>query len=534
MLAKHLSIAEIYTTARSQEKRDFLQRKYRIPAECIFNSRDTSFASAVLAATKGRGVQVMLNSLPSPLLQASLSILAPLGYLVKIGKKDIKNNSLVALEAFSRGISFVSLDIPSLLRHHRPVMHCVLGEISRLIKQQDVKPVHPITIYRMQDAQDAFRFMQTGGISGIRRSITHWLVAHSAKNLILLSRSAGDFDLEKNKDSSGALFVHKLRKIGYQVKPISCNIALPSSLTMALRACKDNGFLPVHGIIQGAMLLRDAIFKQMTLDDWHSGLQPKLYGTWNLHTEFSQRDSLDFFIMLSSVSGVVGIASQTNYAASGSYEDTMARWRQFQGLPGVSIDLGPISDIGYVSTSSKVTERLRKDGDFSMLNKDIVLRALNATVLHPLGARSQIIVSLNSSPGPQWDVNGRLQLGRDARFAPLQPRNKTSAPSGDSQSTSDSLSLQLAKASDRQEGAGLIGAAIASRLANIFMAPVGEIDLSKPPAHFGVDSLITVELRNMLVLQAMADISIFNILQIASFAALAGLVAEKSKYLQDV
>lgn len=46
------------------------------------------------------------------------------------------------------------------------------------------------------------------------------------------------------------------------------------------------------------------------------------------------------------------------------------------------------------------------------------------------------------------------------------------------------------------------------------------------------DSLIAVELRNMLFLQAAADISIFNILQTASLAALAGLVAEKSRYLQ--
>lgn len=65
------------------------------------------------------------------------------------------------------------------------------------------------------------------------------------------------------------------------------------------------------------------------------------------------------------------------------------------------------------------------------------------------------------------------------------------------------------------------------------MVPVAEIDLSKPPAHFGVDSLIAVELRNMLVLQAAADISIFDILQTASLAALARLVSEKSRHLQS-
>ncbi|KAK4865939.1 hypothetical protein LT330_009032 [Penicillium expansum] len=573
MLAKHIGVTEIYATAGSQEKRDLLQREYGIPAERIFTSRDASFAPAVLAATKGRGVDLVLNSLPGLLLQASLSAIAPLGYLIEIGKKDIEGNSLVALESFSRGISFTSLDVPTFLRRRGPDVHRALGEIARLIEQQVVKPVHPVAIYPMQDAQAAFRFVQTGaqmgkvvlltrtdeqvhvvpqpkgitsqtqlrpdasylivgGVGGIGRSVAHWLVAHGAKNLILVSRSAGDLDLVKNKNTDGALFIRELREMGCRVKPISCDISLASSLTVALRVCENDGFPPVRGIIQGAMLLRDAIFEQMTLEDWSSGLRPKLYGTWNLHTEFSQPGSLDFFVMLSSVSGVVGIASQTNYAAGGSYEDAMARWRQSRGLPGVAIDLGPISDIGYVSTSSKVAERLRKDGDFAMLDEDIVLRALNAAVLHPLGARSQIIVGLNSAPGPQWDVNGRSQLGRDARFAPLRPRSKASArPDGESNGAS--LSAQLAEASDPQEGAELIGAAIAVKLADIFMTPVEEIDLAKPPAHFGVDSLIAVELRNMLVLQAAADISIFNILQTASLAALAGLVAEKSRHLQD-
>ncbi|KAK8023336.1 hypothetical protein PG991_006575 [Apiospora marii] len=574
MLAKHLGVTEIYATAGSQEKRDLLQREHGIPADRIFNSRDAAFAPAVLAATKGRGVDVVLNSLPGPLLQASLGAVASLGYLIEVGKQDIEGNSLVALESFSRGISFISLDVPTLLQRRGADVQRALSMMAGLIEKQVVKPVQPVTVYPMQDIQAAFRFVQSGaqmgrvvlsagpeeqvrvvprpkgltsrtqlrpdasylivgGVGGIGRSVAHWLVSHGARNLILISRSASDLELEKNKDTEGALFVRELREMGCRVLPVSCDISIASSLTTALRASADAGLPPVRGVVQGAMLLRDAIFEQMTLADWEGGLRPKLYGTWNLHTEFSQPGSLDFFVMLSSVAGVVGIASQANYAAGGAYEDSLARWRQARGLPGVAVDLGPISDIGYVSTSAKVAERLRKEGDFSMLDEDVVLRALNAAVLHPVDSRSQIVVGLNSAAGPQWDTNGRSQLGRDARFAPLRPRSKASARSADGENSGASLTAQLMEASDAQEGAELIGAAIQTKLADIFMTPVAEIDLSKPPAHFGVDSLIAVELRNMLVLQAAADISIFNILQTASLAALAGLVAEKSRHLQD-
>ncbi|KAH3271265.1 hypothetical protein KXW55_001457 [Aspergillus fumigatus] len=528
MLARHLGVTEISTRQPGRRR------------------SETSSRATVLAPPEGRGVDVVLNSLPGPLLQASLSVIAPLGHLIEFGKKEIETNSLVALECFSRGISLASLDVPTLLRRRGPDIHRILGEVTRLHVQdafrflqtgahmgkvvlpagpEEVVPVvpRPKGITPRPRLRSDASYLVVGGVGGIGRSIAHWLVDHGAQNLILLSRSAGDLDLAQNQNAEGALFVRELRAAGCRVKPVSCDIALASSLAKALRACEDEGLPPVRGVIQGAMLLRDAIFEQMTLADWKSGLAPKLNGSWNLHTEFSTRGGLDFFVMLSSVSGVIGIASQTNYAAGGSYEDALARWRQARGLPGVSIDLGPISDIGYVSQEAKVAERLRKDGDFAMLDEEIVLRALNAAVLYPLGtsSRPQLVVGLNSEPGPQWNPAGGSQLGRDARFLHLRPRRKAS-PHGKAADGG----------ADSSKAASLIGAAIASKLADIFMAPVTEIDLSKPPAHFGVDSLIAVELRNMLVLQAAADISIFNLLQTPSLAALAASVAEKSRHVK--
>ena len=74
----------------------------------------------------------------------------------------------------------------------------------------------------------------------------------------------------------------------------------------------------------------------------------------------------------------------------------------------------------------------------------------------------------------------------------------------------------------------MVGDAIARTLADIFMIPAAEIDLAKPLALYGIDSLVAVELRNMLMLQAAADVSIFNIPQSVSLAALAGDTVAKS------
>ena len=93
------------------------------------------------------------------------------------------------------------------------------------------------------------------------------------------------------------------------------------------------------------------------------------------------------------------------------------------------------------------------------------------------------------------------------------------------------LGTQLAQAPSLNAAADLVGEAIAAKLAAIFMIPSNEIDLSKPPAQYGIDSLVAVELRNMLVLQAAAEVSIFNIMQSASLAALALDVVAKSRHV---
>lgn len=159
-IAKDYLGAEVNVTVGSQEKRELLIREYNIPAERIFNSRDTSFAPAVLAATGG--VDVVLNSSSGSILQASFDILAPYGHFVEIGKRDLENNSLLAMGTFSRVASFTSVDMLSFLRHRGPDAHRILNEIARLVGQGVLGPVSPVKAYPMRQLSQAFRLLQTG------------------------------------------------------------------------------------------------------------------------------------------------------------------------------------------------------------------------------------------------------------------------------------------------------------------------------------------------------------------------------------
>lgn len=564
MLAQDYLGAEVYATVGSPEERDLLAREYGIACERIFSSGDVSFAQGILAATGGRGVDVVLNSLSGALLQASFDVVASFGTFVELGKQDVEGNSLLDMATFSRVATFASLDLMAILRERGDEAHRVLNEVARLTAQVIIRPIRPVTVYPMGEVAHAFRHMQAdkpmgkvvlsiepdeqvrvvprapipelqpdasyllvGGMGGIGQTIAHWMAAHGARNIIVLSRSAG------RVEKSGS-FVAGLRAVGCRVVAISCDVADKDDLARALRICtNDEKLSPIRGVVNSAMALQDSIFEQMTLENWQTSLRPKVAATWNLHSHFSHPGSLDFYVMLSSLSGILGIASQANYAAGCSFQDALARRRRSMGLPAVSLDLAIVKDVGYASISEAraVLDSWRRAGHSIILSEADVLQAFTAAVLYPLD-QPQIIVGLNTGPGPQWDS----VMGRDGRFQPLRYRQPTAARSQaletDTDGSTKSLSVQLKGAGSRDEAARLVGEAIANKLAEVFMIPASDIDLTKPPAQYGVDSLVAVELRNMLTLQAAAEISIFNILQTVSLAALAGDVIAKSKHVK--
>ncbi|KAB8221883.1 hypothetical protein BDV33DRAFT_229960 [Aspergillus novoparasiticus] len=558
MIARHVG-AEVFVTVGTPEKRELMTQKYGIPEDHLFNSRDMSFVEGVLSATHGRGVDVVLSSLPGSLLQESFNILAPFGHLVDIGQRGLEDNSYLARGPSNHPTTFSAFSLLALAQHNPRQLNRAMVEITRLIEEQKLLPVHPLTSYSMSDVLEAFRHVQTeshagkavlsiesdvkvpllqrsltpkfspdasyllvGGVGGIGRSIARWMADQGAKNIIILSRSAG-------QSEQAAALVDELGEVGCRVKAVSCSVSSESDLADALRQCQEDGLPPVRGLIQGAMVLKDTLLERMTLADYQTAIHPKVHGTWNLHTQFAQKGSLDFFVMLSSAVAVAGNASQANYAAGGSYQDALARWRVSHGLPGVSIDLGAVKGIG-VAANSGVLGHLQRVG-FSPINEEQVLSILGTAILQPYDP--QVVVGLDSRPGSHWDAKGESQLGRDMRFAALKPRESDNAGGTNPTGGANSLASKLAAAKSLDQAVECVGAAIAEKISDIFMISLDEIDLTHKPAQYGIDSLVAVELRNMLVQQAAAEVSIFDVMQSVTLSALAATVASKSAYISQ-
>jgi hypothetical protein len=103
----------------------------------------------------------------------------------------------------------------------------------------------------------------------------------------------------------------------------------------------------------------------------------------------------------------------------------MAHWPQSHGLLGVSLDLGSVKGVGYVTETAGEADRIPRMGETVMLDENTVLQAIQAAILHSR-EHSQILLGLNTGPGPQWDKEGKSQMSRDARFLLLTYRESRS------------------------------------------------------------------------------------------------------------
>lgn len=90
----------------------------------------------------------------------------------------------------------------------------------------------------------------------------------------------------------------------------------------------------------------------MSYSDWQTAINPKAQGSWNLHKLLPRE--LDFFLMLSSMNGIVGHVGQANYAAGNTFQDALAHHRVQCGENAASLDLGLFTFTGRVARDPRL------------------------------------------------------------------------------------------------------------------------------------------------------------------------------------
>ena len=273
----------------------------------------------------------------------------------------------------------------------------------------------------------------------------------------------------------------------------------------------------------------------MTHDDFTTGTQPKVIGSWNLHTLLPK--GLDFFVSLSSIGGILGATSQANYCAGNTYIDALARYRTSVGEKAVSIDLGMMVSEGVVAETEGMLDSLRRLGYFMDIRQAEFLALLDhyCNPALPLLApsESQIIVGIEHPASmeakglevPHWMLR--------PLFRHFQLINKdTAGPSNKQKQSADSETVLRQSASAEVAVEHATGW-IVSKLSQILGIKADEIEVQKPVHVNGINSLIAVELRNWFDKKLGADVTVFEILGNMSIVDLSKYTVDKSRFREE-
>lgn len=211
-------------------------------------------------------------------------------------------------------------------------------------RKLDAAPKSQINIYG--DAS----YLISGGLGGLGGAVAEWLVDHGARSLVLLGRSL---------PTSSIALLDSLQGRGVQVQVLQADISDPQAwqdIAPQLQNCLP----PVRGIVHAAGIIDDGVIAQLDWPRLHKVLAPKVGGAWHLH-RLSENLDLDFFVLFSSISSLIGSAGQCNYVMANAFLDGLADYRRRQGLPASCINWGPWSEVG-MATQPQTVARLARIG----------------------------------------------------------------------------------------------------------------------------------------------------------------------------
>jgi acyl carrier protein len=184
-------------------------------------------------------------------------------------------------------------------------------------------------------------YLFVGGLGGLGRSVSTWLAEHGARHLVFLSPSAGTIP------DDDPLLV-ELAVAGCTTARVSGSASNIQDVHTAIQAAG----IPIAGVLNACMVLADTSFVDMTLPTWQKATDPKVRGTWNLHSALQTlqpEEPLDFFLLFSSISAAGGQWGQANYNAGNTFLDAFVSYRHGLGLPAAAVNVGVMQDVGYLA-----------------------------------------------------------------------------------------------------------------------------------------------------------------------------------------
>ena len=503
----HARGAKVIATAGSPAKRELLRS---LGVAHVFDSRSLSFVDDVRRVTDG-GVDVVLNSLAGEAMERSVATLRPFGRFVELGKRDYVTNTHLGLRPFRRNLSYYGVDVDQVIAARRAESDKIFARIVRAFEKGTYVPL-PYSVFDADDVSSAFHLMQqaghvgkivirppksmqaklaaasftissekthvvTGAFGGFGMETARWLADHGARHLALVGRRGATTPEAQE-------LMRELNARGVKVLAEPCDIAdrmQVERLFRRMRACMP----PVAGVMHEAMVLDDGLLANLDAERFQRVLAPKVTGTDNLE-QVLRGTALDYFVLFSSVTTLIGNPGQANYVAANAYMEGVARRRRQKGLPGIAIGWGPILDVGAVARDEKLQSGLQRLTGVSGLRAreglDLLAQALTR------GADAPAVITI--SPNDGSFATGRLPVLRSPSYAAYR-----GGAQRDGAVDGGWVDLRTLAAGEGIEAARRkVADVVTAKLAHVLHMREGDISPVRALGDIGLDSLMALEL----------------------------------------
>jgi len=533
-----LAGAEIFATAGSKQKRAWLRG---LGIRHVMDSRTSAFAEEVRRITRGAGVDLVLNSLAGEAIGKGLSLLAPGGRFLEIGRRDIYANTSIGLRPLRNNVSLFVIDMGQVMAEHPQSVQALLRTVLKLFHNGRLHPI-PHQSLPISRAPDAFRLMAhakhigkivlttqdanaaplrippakpiafrasasyliTGGLGGFGLALAKWLVDSGVRHLALCGIT-GTISLEAKRA------VSKLRRLGAKVLIVKADVSIPSDVARILATIKAK-MPPLRGVFHAAMVLDDCLLSQLTEDRLTRVLAPKAIGAWNLHAALA-KVPLDHFVLFSSISSVIGSLGQANYAAANSFLDTLAHHRRALGLPALAVNWGAIGQVGVLARNPSLAAQLAANG-LHPISPD------QATTM--LGQLMQRNVTQIAFMHVDWQkiFGKKTGIAAPPRYSDVFVSSLLDASAG----SEDQRSILLA--ATQEERQALVLDLVRESVAKVLRTAPARLGASRPLREMGLDSLMAFELLNRLQMKIGASLPNSKMSANSSIETLAALVLD--------
>ncbi|KAK2011526.1 beta-ketoacyl synthase domain-containing protein [Colletotrichum eremochloae] len=550
--------AEIFCTVGSNAKRQLLIDTFNIPPDHIFSSRLRTFKQGILRLTRDRGVDCVLNSLSGESLHDSFAVLAPLGTFVEIGKSDIYRKNEISMIPFDNSVTFAAVDLTVFARLKPAKLGELLVKVMSLFEDGTLHAVAPITEMPMTNIEEAFRLIQSrkhtgkvvlvsdhetlvkrtvarprplcllkdgtyvisGGLGDLGRRTAKFLAAHGAGHVVTLSR-------RKLQEEDQKALEADLRALGAELHIIRCDVTDRESVFSAAAECSAN-LPPVRGVVHAGMVLRDHPFEIMSHDDYMTAIKPKVQGTQNLDDAFGASDSLDFFIMLSSITAILGKSGQSNYAVGNAYQDAFAHSKKSSSCRYIALNLGAVDgSLAITSLPPAQQEAMRRgsvlmsfDEVFAVLTYAMSAQA-NEDDLH------QLILGFDRKSMEAVHDEMALANPMFSQVPHLEQKGEQK------KEDATDIGKLLQQATTPKEIESIVVDGIRQRFAMFIAAPVEDVSPDVSMDSFGLDSLVAIELKNFLVRTFQTTLQTSEVLDAPNIMTLAKVIILRSKLVSQ-